>query len=138
MPPSYKAPCDYTEATWIIQDNLPHLKILIISAKYTLLCKVTYSDIHKFQRLGYGHLWVIIIQTTTFFFFFGLCPQHMEGPRLGVESELHLPDYATAPEMEDRSHVFDLHHTSWQHQILSPLSEARDRTQNLMDPSRVR
>jgi len=29
----------------------------------------------------------------------------------------------------------DLHHSSWQHQILNPLSEARGRTRNLMVPS---
>ena len=29
------------------------------------------------------------------------------------------------------SHVFDLHHSSQQHWILNPLSEARDRTHNL-------
>ena len=28
--------------------------------------------------------------------------------------------------------------SSWQHQILNPLSEARDRTCNLMVPSRIR
>ena len=28
-----------------------------------------------------------------------------------------------------------LHHSSWQHQILNPLSKARDGTQNLMVPS---
>ena len=33
--------------------------------------------------------------------------------------------------------VCDLYHSSWQHQILNPLSEAMDRTCNLMDPSRV-
>ena len=32
----------------------------------------------------------------------------------------------------------DLHHSSWQHQIPNPLSEARDRTCNLMVPSQIR
>ena len=31
----------------------------------------------------------------------------------------------------------DLHHSSWQLQILNPLSKARDRTQNLMVPSQI-
>ena len=35
--------------------------------------------------------------------------------------------------MGDPSHVCDLHHSSWQRRILSPLSEARDRTRILMD-----
>ena len=50
----------------------------------------------------------------------------MEVPRLGVESELQLLAYTTATETPDPSHVCDLHHSSWQHGILNPLSEARD------------
>ena len=40
--------------------------------------------------------------------------------------------------MLDLSLLFDLHHSSGQHQILNPLSEARDRTPNLMIPSQIR
>ena len=36
----------------------------------------------------------------------------MKVPRLGVQSELQLPAYATATAMWDLSHVFDLHHSS--------------------------
>jgi len=65
-------------------------------------------------------------------------PQHMEIPRLGVELELQLPAYdATATATRDPSHVCTLHHSSWQHRILNPLSEARDQTCVLMDPSRL-
>ena len=53
----------------------------------------------------------------------------------GVESELWLLAYATAIAMQDLSHVCDLYHSSWQHQILNPLSEARDQTLNLTVPS---
>ena len=35
----------------------------------------------------------------------------------------------------DPSHICDLHHTSWQHWIPDPLSEARDRTRIFMDTS---
>ena len=59
----------------------------------------------------------------------------MEVPRLGVKSELQLPAYATATAMQDPNHVWDLHHSSQQHQIINPLSEARDQTCILMDPS---
>ena len=55
----------------------------------------------------------------------------MEFPRLGVEPELQLPAYATAT--PDPSCICDLHHSSWQHWILNPLSVARDRTCILMD-----
>ena len=61
----------------------------------------------------------------------------MEVPRLGAESELQPLAFATATAMQDPSRVWDLHHSSRQHQILHPLSEARDGTQILMDPSQV-
>ena len=62
----------------------------------------------------------------------------MEVPRLGVELELQLLAYATATATPDLSHTCDLHHSSGQCQILNPLSEARDRTRNLMVPSQIR
>ena len=61
----------------------------------------------------------------------------MEVPRLGVESELQLPVYTTATATRDPSHVCDLHHSSRQRWILNPLSGARDRTRNLIVPSRI-
>ena len=39
--------------------------------------------------------------------------------------------------MQDLSHICDLHRSSQQHQILDPLSDARDRTHILMDSSWV-
>ena len=61
----------------------------------------------------------------------------MEVPRLGVESELEPLAYTTAmaTSTPDLSRVFDLHHSSRQHRILNLLSEARDQTCVLMDPS---
>ena len=66
-----------------------------------------------------------------FFFFFsfqGRTWQHMEVPRLGVKSEPQLPAYttATATAMPGLSLICDLHHSSEQRWVLSPLSEARD------------
>ena len=58
--------------------------------------------------------------------------------RLGVKLELQKPAYPTATVMWDLNHVFDLHHSSGQHRIPNPLSEARDWTLVLMDTSRVR
>ena len=78
-----------------------------------------------------------------FFFFFcllsilGLHPQHMEVPRLGVQSELQLPAYASTATW-DPSCICDLHHSSPQGRILHPLREARDQTRNLMDASWIR
>ena len=73
-----------------------------------------------------------------YFVFLGLLLQHIEVLRLGVESELQLPAYATATAMPDLSHICDLHRSLWQHKILSPLSKARDQICNLMDTSQVR
>ena len=61
-----------------------------------------------------------------YFCFSGLHLQHMEVPRLRVKSELQLPAYTTATAMPDPSNVCDLHHSSRQHWILNPLSEASD------------
>ena len=60
----------------------------------------------------------------------------MDVPRLGVQLELQLLAYATAT--WDLSLVLDLHHSSWQRQILNALSEARDQTCILMDTSQIR
>jgi len=72
-----------------------------------------------------------------FALFLGPHSKHMEIPRLGVESELQLLAYATATATPDPSHVCDLHHSSWQCQILNPLIEARNRTCNLTAPSQI-
>ena len=47
-----------------------------------------------------------------------------------------VPFYTTAT--SDPSCVCDLHHSSQQSRILNPLSEAKNRTCNLMVPSRIR
>ena len=74
---------------------------------------------------------IIIIITN----FLGLHPWHMDIPRIGMELELHLTTYTTAPAMPDPTCVCDLHHSSQQHWILNPLSKARDQTPILVDTS---
>ena len=59
MPLSCKGPCDYIELTWVIQDTLFHLKTL--SYLQSTLC-LERQRIHRFQKLGYVHLWESIIQ----------------------------------------------------------------------------
>ena len=69
------------------------------------------------------------------FFFLGPLLQHMEFPRWGVKLGQQLLAYATAIAAQDRSHICDPHHSSQQCQIFNTLSEARDWTSILMDPS---
>ena len=46
--------------------------------------------------------------------------------------------YTTATATKDLSHICDLHHSSWQHQIPDLLSKARDQIRLLMDTSWLR
>jgi len=58
--------------------------------------------------------------------------RHME-----IQSELQVPAYTTATATRDPTSLCDLHHSSWQRQILNPLSEARDRTKVLVNTSQI-
>ena len=95
-----------------------HTRLIINAYLHTYL----YIQKHKFL-FPYSFFLFFFL---SFFFFLGPYLQHMEVPRLGVELELQLPAYTTATAMPDSSRICDLHHSSWQHQILNPLSEARD------------
>ena len=61
----------------------------------------------------------------------------MEVPRLGVESDLQLPAYATVTATWDLSHICNLCCSLPQRWILNPLSEARDGTHIRMDTMSV-
>ena len=67
------------------------------------------------------------------FCFLGLHLQHMEDPRLAFELELQLSAFTTATAMPNLSHVCQLYHSSWQCQILNPLSKVRDQIHILMN-----
>ena len=82
-----------------------------------------------------------LVQFSFLFFFFFLSfvfclsratPAAYGGSQARGQLELQLLAYTTATGTADPSHVCDLHHISWQHWIRNPLSEARDRTCNLM------
>ena len=72
------------------------------------------------STLPWPHYFCATFLFTRFFFFFcflGPYPQHMEVPRLGVESELQLLAYITATAMQGPSDICNLHHSSRQRQI---------------------
>ena len=96
------------------------------------------SNSQVFFCLGFWAFWGLFWLLFFLCLFCLLWPhlQHMEVPRLGTESELQLPTYATAT--GDPSHVCNLHHTSQQRWILNPLSEARVRTYILMNTTQIR
>ena len=77
-----------------------------------------------------------------FFFFFFVSsratPAAHGGSEARVQLELELLAYTRATATWNLSRVCDLHHSSWQCQILNPLSLARDRTHNPMVPNPIR
>ena len=125
----------YTEVITIIN--------LVFPSHHTKLLNVQYSITDSSHRaVHYIPMTSILLTEFCIFFFvcFGLfwaASTAYEVPRLGVESELQLPTYFTATVSPDLSHTCDLHHSSWQHCILNPLSEDKDRTLILMDTSWV-
>ena len=68
---------------------------------------------------------------------FRATPQHSEVPRQGVELELQLPVYTSATATPVPSHVYYLHYSSWQCQMLNPPSKAGDWTCVLIDTTWV-
>ena len=96
-------------------------------------CATAMTILNLLSYMGTPVLFVCL-----FFWFLRPHPQHIEVPRRGVESvELYSVDYATATVAPDPSHISNLHHSSLQTWILNSLSEARDWTCILMDPSHV-
>ena len=76
----------------------------------------------------------LVLTISSIFFLVSLVPLpwHLEVPRLGVKLEAQLWAYTTLTATPDPSCICDLHCSSWQCQVLNPLSEARDQTHILM------
>ena len=86
-----------------------------------------YVDVYSLTTKDYLKLLFDLLKKLLFFFFFfcflWLHLWHMEVPRLGVKSKLQLPAYATTTATQDLSLVCDLCHSSWQYQILNPVTQ---------------
>ena len=65
-----------------------------------------------------------------FYFFLGLHLWDKEVPKVGVKNTAAVAN-------RDPSQIHDLRRSLWQHQILNPLSKARDGTHIFMDTSQV-
>ena len=97
-----------------------------------------YFDCHfSFEDRFFCFCFLFFILFFYFLSFLGPHLWYMEVPGLRIKLELQMQAYTTATATQDPSCACDLHQSSRQHQILNPLSKARDRTHILMDASRV-
>ena len=73
-----------------------------------------------------------------YIFFLGPHLQHME---MGFQARDQIRAVAAGlchtHSNPDLNHICDLHHSLWQHEILNPLSKARDQTCIVMGTSQV-
>ena len=111
---------------------VPDFHLLFLVILLLLLCQ----NLWHFNSVSI--VIILIVVKNCFLIYLFTCfsgphPQHMEVPRLGIQSELQLLTYTTATAMPDLSCVCDLHHSSRQRRILNLLSEANDQTCILMD-----
>ena len=116
---------------FLIQSCLSINNFLLSKNKFLILIfSYWYCFDFKFTDLFLCHLrstiWPIQRIKKNFVVVLGPYLRHMEVPRLGVQSELHLLAYTTATATWNLSCVCDLYHSPEQHQIPNPLSEARD------------
>ena len=131
----------YSQYHWILRTDCTS------NQEFLHLHNVDNNIIHLVWLLGKFILFYFILRITTFlnfyylfiyFCFLGPHPQHMGVPRLEVKSQLQLTASATAKATQDPNRICNLHHSSQQHWILNPLSEARDWTRNFMVPHWIR
>ena len=105
----------------------------------------SYSCILNFKNIGlilfeiqpnYSFLFIYFL-LPFFFFLFRAAPPGYGSFQARGQSELQLPAYTTATAIQDTSLIYDLHHSSRQHQIPDPQSEARDRTLIITHTSQI-
>ena len=78
-----------------------------------------------------------LLQVLNHIFLGGAHLQHIEVSRLGIEWGLQLLAYVTNTATPDPNRICNLHHGSWQRQILNPLSKAGFWTHVFMDTTWV-
>ena len=133
-------PCSFVTSSHSLSSQNQDIISCSQVCQFSHLC---YSSLAFFKlRFSWASIIVVVgkslsLSLSFFFLLLGPHPWHMEVPRLGVELELQLLAYTTATALWDLSCICDPHHSSWQCRILSLLSEARDWTCILMDPTWV-
>ena len=109
-----------------IQENQNFRELL-----FTIVSLTAYQYLRTFPM----RLVMILTNTIFFLLLFRAAPTaYGSSQARGQMNWSHscLLAYTTATATWDLSHVCNLHHCSWQHQILKPLSGARDQTRILM------
>ena len=108
--------------TWGLSDILQAcFSGCLLGLSFQRLCLIT-EGVSRITEFRSSHHGSVVMNLTGIhededfvlfcFAFLGLCPQHMDVPRLGVESELQLLAYATVTAMQDLSHICNLHRHS--------------------------
>ena len=120
-PHSWQPPPDSAQCDWPVVHLLP-LFYLRGQVQDILLLHITDSK----STAGFYLIFFSLRNLFFFFFFLGSYPQHMEVPRLDVQSELQLPPCTTATATPDLSWICNLRHSSQQCRILNPLRGTRD------------
>ena len=95
----------------------------------SLLCLFPLWPSFLFPSLA-ASFFLFFFSWSFFFFFFRAAPVTYGGSQARVHLELQLLAYARATATPGPSRVCSLCHSSWQHWILNPLSEARDHTES--------
>ena len=114
----------------------PQIQFHLLDSKIRFPARYSHSDVPQVFRIQHAQN-KLTVSHQSFLFLFQAIPAVYESTRLGVKSELQLPVEATATVTQDPRHIYDLHHSLQQHQILNLLSKARGRTCILMDTSQV-
>ena len=113
-----------------------------VSVHSEIVCGLHFASCHHWdclmaiwQHPGFFWVFFFLFFCFCFFFFFFRATPVAYG---GSQAKDLIGATATATVTWDLSRVYDPHHSSWQCQILNPLSEARNRTHNPMVPSWIR
>ena len=85
-----------------------------------------YLSIFLEEGPGPCHKAALLFLSLSLFVILGPYLQHVEVSGVGVQLELQLPAYTTVIAMPNLCPFCELHHSSWQHQILNLLNKARD------------